>query len=291
MWRRRNAPRPRENRGVANIPRTAVQQRRKRRRIWALQARSIGRGHHAARAACSRIDSEENLAILPQLGLADAVHGAHLGGSARLAPGHVDQGLVGEHHIGGDALLLGKLGPAPPQRLEQRRVAAPAVGERRGVGGGARRLARRRLERVLAQRDLVGALEHAPAGFGDRPGAVAGDVERDDAGAVQLAEDRAPFLLAVFLADAEGRQAIVAEFHDRLGVLADAARWSDARCRSARRCARWRRAPSAPRSCRRSPRRRRSRNRNCRRAAPSRRNRRAASAAGSAAIRTARPAR
>ena len=68
---------------------------------------------------------------------------------------------------------------------------------------------------------LAGALEHAPAGVGDRPAAVARDVERDDAGAVELAEDRAPFLLAVFLADAEGRQAIVAEFRDRLGVLAD----------------------------------------------------------------------
>ena len=50
---------------------------------------------------------------------------------------------------------------------------------------------------------------------------MAGDVERDDAGAMELAEDRAPFLLAVFLADAESRQAIVAEFQDRVAVVAD----------------------------------------------------------------------
>ena len=91
---------------------------------------------------------------MPQLGFADAVHGAHLGRRRRLAPRHVDQGLVGEYHIGRDALLLGQLGAAPPQRFEQRRVARRAVGKRRGVGGGASGLARGRLERVLAQRDL-----------------------------------------------------------------------------------------------------------------------------------------
>ena len=38
---------------------------------------------------------------------------------------------------------------------------------------------------------------------------------------MDLTENRAPFLLAVFLADAEGRQAGVAEFDDRFGILAE----------------------------------------------------------------------
>ena len=149
---------------------------------------------------------EENLAVLLELGLADAVHGAHPEHGRWLEPHHVEEGLVGEHDIGRHPLLLGELRPAAPQRFEQRRVVRQAFGERGGVGGGARAFfPRGRLERVLAQRDFFRALEHAPAGIGDRPGAIAGVVERDDAGGIELAEDRAPFLPLVFLADAEGR--------------------------------------------------------------------------------------
>ena len=149
------------------------------------------------------------------------MHGGHLGGCRRLAPRHIDERLVGEHHIGGDALLFGQGRAALAQRLEQRRVARLAVGQRRGVGDRACGLFRGGFERVLAQRDLVRALEHAPAGVRDRPGAVAGDIEGNDPGAVELAKNRAPFLLAVFLADAKSRQAIVTESQNSVAVIAD----------------------------------------------------------------------
>ncbi len=83
-------------------------------------------------------DVEENLPVLPQLGLADAVHRAHLGRRRRFEPRHVDQALVREYDVGRDALLLGELEPALLERLKQRRV---ALGQRRGVGGRARGLA------------------------------------------------------------------------------------------------------------------------------------------------------
>ena len=139
----------------------------------------------------------------------------------RLAPRHVDQGLVGEDHIGRDALRLGEFGPA--RRSASNNAVSPAAPSASAAALAAARAALRLagLSVSLRSVDLVGALEHAPAGVGHRPGAVAGDVERDDAGAVELAENRPPFLLAVFLADAEGRQAIMAEFQDRVGVLAD----------------------------------------------------------------------
>src|SRR3954451_8197772 len=56
--------------------------------------------------------------------------------------------------------------------------------------------------------------------LGDGPAAIAADLERDDAGALQLAEDRAPLVLVVLLADAEGGQPLVAEFENGLGLLA-----------------------------------------------------------------------
>ena len=113
---------------------------------------------------------EENGAVLTKLALADAVHGGHFGRGRRLAPGHIDQGLVGENHVGRDPLLFGKLGAALAQRLEQRRVVRPAFGQRRSIGRRTGHLAGRGLERVFAQRDLVDAFEHPAAGFGDRPG-------------------------------------------------------------------------------------------------------------------------
>src|SRR5207253_1107421 len=65
------------------------------------------------------------------------------------------------------------------------------------------------------------AFQHVAAGLGDRPAAESRHVERDDAGAVELAEDRAPFLLAVFLAHTEGAKLLVAEFLDPFGLFAD----------------------------------------------------------------------
>src|ERR1700733_1776254 len=141
---------------------------------------------------------EEHLAVLPKLGLADAVHQTHLAHISGLEPDHVDQRLIGKDDVGRDAPFLGEFGPALAQRLEQFRIAHGAIGKRRNSGGGTCSLAAG-LERVLAQRDFVGALEHAAAGFADRPGAVACDIERDDTGAVELAKDRTPFLRAVFL--------------------------------------------------------------------------------------------
>src|SRR4051812_15512585 len=56
--------------------------------------------------------------------------------------------------------------------------------------------------------------------LGDGPPAITADLERDDACALQLAEDRAPLVLVVLLADAEGAQPLVAEFENGLGLLA-----------------------------------------------------------------------
>src|SRR4029077_8205555 len=96
-------------------------------------------------------------------------------------------------------------------------------GERGAHGGGACRFAggpAQGFERVLTKREGGGAAEHAAALRGDGPAATAADVERDQAGAMELPEDRAPFGLAVLLADPESGQSIVAEFEDRLGALA-----------------------------------------------------------------------
>src|SRR5262249_54951674 len=57
--------------------------------------------------------------------------------------------------------------------------------------------------------------------IGDRPAAEAGDVERQDAGGVELSQDRAPLVAVALLADPEGRQRVVPEFLDRLGLLAE----------------------------------------------------------------------
>jgi len=51
-----------------------------------------------------------------------------LGNRRGLSPRHVDQRLVGEHHIGRDPLLLGELRAPPPQRFEQGRIAVLAAG-------------------------------------------------------------------------------------------------------------------------------------------------------------------
>ena len=93
---------------------------------------------------------EENGPVLAKLALADAVHSCHFGCGRRLAPGHIDQRLVGENHVGRDPLFFGKLRAALAQRLEQRRVVGPALGQRRSINRCAGGLARRGLERVFA---------------------------------------------------------------------------------------------------------------------------------------------
>ena len=94
-------------------------------------------------------DVEEIGAVLLELGFADAVHGCHLGRRRRLAPRHVNQCPVGEHHVGRDTLRFGQRRAALAERLEQRGVARRAVGKRRGVGSRARGFSRGRFERVL----------------------------------------------------------------------------------------------------------------------------------------------
>src|SRR5262249_11102129 len=76
-----------------------------------------------------------------------------------------------------------------------------------------------RRDGVLAQLDLRLALEHGPARRRNRPAAVSGDFERQQACRVKLAEDRAPFVAAELLADAEGRQGVVTEILDGLGFV------------------------------------------------------------------------
>jgi hypothetical protein len=63
-------------------------------------------------------DVEENFAVLVQFGGAHAMYGTHFGNRRGLSARHVDQRLIGEHHIGRDPLLLGELRAPPPQRFE-----------------------------------------------------------------------------------------------------------------------------------------------------------------------------
>src|SRR5437870_6032006 len=50
---------------------------------------------------------------------------------------------------------------------------------------------------------------------------MAGGIDGDDADAVQLAEDRAPFVAAVLLADAKSAQPLMLPFEDVFGLLAE----------------------------------------------------------------------
>src|SRR5439155_12783144 len=77
------------------------------------------------------------------------------------------------------------------------------------------------LRHLLAQHNRQIATPDAPAVVGDLPAAVAGGIDGDDAGAVQLAEDRAPFVAAVLLADAKSAQPLMLPFEDVFGLLAE----------------------------------------------------------------------
>src|SRR5690606_5109575 len=85
------------------------------------------RGHPAApsplrlRPGPLRHEREDRGAVAVELGVADAgVNHAAEGGRIRgLGGGDAGQGGVGEHHVGGDALLLGGLGAPGAQPLEE----------------------------------------------------------------------------------------------------------------------------------------------------------------------------
>ena len=64
------------------------------------------------------------------------------------------------------------------------------------------------------------AAEERARGLGQAEGAVAGGIGADEVEAHELAEDRLPFGLGAGLADAEGRQALVAAAQDLLAALA-----------------------------------------------------------------------
>ena len=170
----------------------------------------------------ARLTYDEGVAVLPGLGFADAVHGGHIGEPrpACAAPCRARSCRRTPHRRRRAAPWPTPSGAwrsasdMPPCRPPRSSASAAALAAARGDFRGG-------LGRVLARRDFVGALERASAGVGDRPGAVAGDVACDDAGAAKLAEDRAPFLLAVILAGADGRQAIVAEFQNCVAVIAE----------------------------------------------------------------------
>src|SRR5215471_18000009 len=89
---------------------------------------------------------------------------------------------------------------------------SPARGKRGGL------LAVRR-NGLPAQVDSHLAPEHGPAGRLNRPAPIADDVERHHSGGIELAENRAPFIAAVLLADPEGRQRVMAKVPDRVGFF------------------------------------------------------------------------
>src|SRR5215471_10388639 len=86
----------------------------------------------------------------------------------------------------------------------------------RGKGGGL--LAVRR-NGLLAQFDSRLAPEHGSAGRLNGPKPVADNVERHHSGGIELAENRAPFIAAVRVADPEGRQRVMAKVPDRVGFF------------------------------------------------------------------------
>src|SRR3546814_16485546 len=61
------------------------------------------------------------------------------------------------------------------------------------------------------------ALEHGAALVGDEPAAMAGNIEVDQPGTVELAEDRAPGMGIAVLADAESRQPVMLQPQDGVG--------------------------------------------------------------------------
>jgi hypothetical protein len=73
---------------------------------------------------------KERGAVLRELGLADAVDLAHLGGGRGPLARHVEQRAVGKYHIGRHELLAGKLEAALLERLEQGRVGVAGCGKR-----------------------------------------------------------------------------------------------------------------------------------------------------------------
>src|SRR5215813_9180439 len=86
----------------------------------------------------------------------------------------------------------------------------------RGMGGSL--LAVRR-NGLLAEFDSRLAPEHGPAGRLNGPAPVADNVERHHSGGIELAENRAPFIAAVLLADPEGRQRVMAKVPGRVGFF------------------------------------------------------------------------
>ena len=134
--------------------------------------------------------------------------------------GDFGQRAVVQDDVGRDVLLARLLRAPQAQLLEERCVAfgeAALLGARRARDADALALAAHGLP---AQGQGGFALEHRACRIGQLERAVGVGVGFEQAGGEQLAEDRAPAHVVEIGADAEGRQAVVAELLDLVGRLA-----------------------------------------------------------------------
>src|SRR6266478_1280215 len=105
-----------------------------------------------------------------ELHFPDAVYASHLPKRRGFTARHLHQAAVRQNHVGRDRLRLGERRDGLPAQLDSRL-----------------------------------ALEDRPAGRLNGPAPIAGDIERQHPGGIELAENRAPFVAVVLLADPEGR--------------------------------------------------------------------------------------
>src|ERR1700759_5531773 len=187
-------------------------------------ARKLPRGQPSLAAArilsTSRVPLdhlEKRFAIAREFGLARAGNGSKLRHRPWKARGHFRKRLVVENHIGWHILRLGQFQPFGAQLLEKR-----AVGGGKGLLRRATRgfpLAAGLLQGAQAQGRLLA--QELAALAGDRQTAVACDVHRRKPMRDQLADDRAPGVAVMLLADAERGELVVAQAHDALVGLAE----------------------------------------------------------------------
>src|ERR1700759_1562886 len=133
------------------------------------------------------------------------------------ARGHFRKRLVVENHIGWPVLRLGQFQPFGAQLLEKR-----AVGGGKGLLRGATRgfpLAAGLLQGAQAQGRLLA--QELAALAGDRQAAVARHVHRNKPMRDELADNRAPGVAVVLLADAERGELVMAQALDALVGLAE----------------------------------------------------------------------
>ena len=119
--------------------------------------------------------------------------------------GHLDQGPVRKHDIGGHACRFGQRAALCLKRRQKRRILVRDQRPHDGLGSG-------RLNRVAPQRDAGLAAQDRACGIGHAQRAVPVRVGADQIAAHHLAEDGPPGRFRQIASDGEGGQLIMAAF-------------------------------------------------------------------------------